>query len=281
MRNYLAITLFLLFTCSISLFAQKSNKLIVATYNLRYNNPQDGINAWPNRVNLVKGLIRFHDWDLFGTQEVLYNQIQDLEAMSEFGWIGVGRDDGKQAGEFAALFYRKSRIEVLQFGHFWFSTTPDQPTMGWDAKCCKRICTWAKCKDKQNGKLFYVFNAHFDHEGVVARLESAKLMHQKALEISKGLPLILMGDFNSLPDSDAVKVFNEAGYRDCYSHSKQSPYGPVGTFNSFNWNAELNRRIDYIFLGKSFNVEKYGVLTDSFERRYPSDHQPVQVVLSW
>lgn len=281
MKNILIITLSLLVSCSWSLIAQKSNKLIVATYNLRYNNPQDGINAWPNRVNLVKGLIRFHDWDIFGTQEVLYNQIQDLEALSEFGWVGAGRDDGKLAGEFAALFYRKSRVEIIQSGNFWFSPTPDQPTMGWDAKCCKRICTWAKCKDKQNGKLFYVFNAHFDHEGVVARLESAKLMHQKALEISKGLPVILMGDFNSLPESDAVKVLNEVGYRDSYSHSIEEPYGPVGTFNSFNWNAELNRRIDYIFLGKSFKVEKYGVLTDSYEKRYPSDHQPVQVVLSW
>ena len=261
--------------------AQKSNKLIVATYNLRYNNPQDGINAWPNRVNLVKGLIQFHDWDIFGTQEVLYNQIQDLEALSEYGWIGVGRDDGKLAGEFAALFYKKSRIEVIQSGNFWLSTTPGEPTMGWDAKCCKRICTWAKCKDKQNGKLFYVFNAHFDHEGVVARLESAKLMHQKATEISKGLPVIIMGDFNSLPESDAIKILNDVGYRDSFTHSKQAPYGPVGTFNSFNWNAELNRRIDYIFLGKYFNIEKYGVLTDSFEKRYPSDHQPVQVVLSW
>jgi len=261
--------------------AQKSNKLIVATYNLRYNNPQDGINAWPNRVNLVKGLIQFHDWDIFGTQEVLYNQIQDLEALSEYGWIGVGRDDGKLAGEFSALFYKKSRVEVIQSGNFWLSTTPGEPTMGWDAKCCKRICTWAKCKDKQNGKLFYVFNAHFDHEGVVARLESAKLMHQKTTEISKGLPVIIMGDFNSLPESDAVKILNDVGYRDSFTHSKQAPYGPVGTFNSFNWNAELNRRIDYIFLGKYFNIEKYGVLTDSFEKRYPSDHQPVQVVLSW
>jgi endonuclease/exonuclease/phosphatase family metal-dependent hydrolase len=106
-------------------------------------------------------------------------------------------------------------------------------------------------------------------------------MHQKATEISKGLPVIIMGDFNSLPESDAVKILNDAGYRDSFTHSKQAPYGPVGTFNSFNWNAELNRRIDYIFLGKYFNIEKYGVLTDSFEKRYPSDHQPVQVVLSW
>ena len=281
MYNICFIALFLFLGFQEIVVAQKADKLIVATYNLRYNNPQDGINAWPNRVNLVKGLIQFHDWDIYGTQEVLYNQIQDLEALAEYGWIGVGRDDGKLAGEFAALFYKKSRVEVVQSGNFWLSTTPGEPTMGWDAKCCKRICTWAKCKDKQNGKLFYVFNAHFDHEGVVARLESAKLMHQKATEISKGLPVIIMGDFNSLPESDAVKILNDVGYRDSFTHSKQAPYGPVGTFNSFNWNAELNRRIDYIFLGKYFNIEKYGVLTDSFEKRYPSDHQPVQVVLSW
>lgn len=281
MKKSLFISLFVLTSYPLTMIGQKPDQLIVATYNLRYNNPQDGINAWPNRVNLVRGLIRFHEWDIFGTQEVLYNQIQDLEALSEFGWIGVGRDDGMKAGEFAALFYRKQRIEVIQSGNFWLSVTPEIPSMGWDAKCCKRICTWAKCKDKQNGKIFYVFNAHFDHEGVTARLESAKLLHQKATEISNGLPVIIMGDFNSLPESDAVKILNEAGYRDSFTHTKQAPYGPVGTFNSFNWNAELNRRIDYIFLGKKWTVEKYGVLTDSFEKRYPSDHQPVQVVLSW
>ena len=114
-----SIALFLFISAQVMMVAQKSNKLIVATYNLRYNNPQDGINAWPNRVNLVKGLIQFHDWDVFGTQEVLYNQIQDLDALSEYGWIGVGRDDGKLAGEFSALFYKKSRIEVVQSGNFW------------------------------------------------------------------------------------------------------------------------------------------------------------------
>jgi endonuclease/exonuclease/phosphatase family metal-dependent hydrolase len=265
----------------VALSSQESAKLVVATYNLRYHNPKDGINAWPNRVPLVIGLIRFHEWDLFGTQEVLYDQIQDLASMSEFAYVGVGRDDGKLAGEFAALYYRKSRIEILESGSFWFSPTPEQPTMGWDARCCKRICTWAACRDKQNNRIFYVFNAHFDHEGVVARLESARLMHQKVVEISKGQPVILMGDFNSLPESDAVKVLTDAGYRDSYRHTREIPYGPAGTFNGFNWNAALDQRIDYIFLGASFSVLKYGVLTDSFERRYPSDHLPVQVELSW
>jgi endonuclease/exonuclease/phosphatase family metal-dependent hydrolase len=281
MKNVFVISWFMVTGCPLLLIGQKSQPLSVATYNLRYDNPGDGINAWPHRVNQVKGLIRFHDWDIFGTQEVLYNQIQDLETLSEFGWIGVGRDDGKKAGEFAALFYRKQRIEVIRSGTFWLSITPEMPSMGWDAKCCKRICTWAKCKDKQNGKFFYVFNAHFDHEGVIARWESAKLLHQKAAEISRGLPVILMGDFNSLPESDAIKLLNDAGYKDAFSHANQAPYGPIGTFNGFQWNATMDRRIDYIFLGGKWSIEKYGVLTDSFEKRYPSDHLPVQVVLSW
>jgi len=261
--------------------AQDANHFTVGTFNIRFNNPADGVNAWTHRKDLVKGLIRFHHWDLFGVQEALLDQIQDLEALGEYGRVGSGRDDGVEAGEFAALFYRKSRWELLDSGTFWLSPTPEIPTMGWDARCCKRICTWARFRDRTIGRQLVVFNAHFDHQGVTARLESARLMDQKARELAGDLPVILMGDFNDIPESPAIEILLKAGYRDSRAHSAQAPYGPEGTFNGFNWEAALDRRIDYIFLGSSLAVEKYGVLSDSYGRRYPSDHLPVQVLLHW
>ncbi len=159
--------------------AQKKEPITVASYNLRYNNPGDGVNAWPNRKEMVKALVRYHDFDLFGVQEALRGQLIDLAEMNEFAFLGKGRDDGKEAGEHSAIFYKKDRFDVLNSGDFWLSQTPDKPGKGWDATCCNRICSWAKFKDKTTKKTFYFFSVHFDHQGVEARRESGKLMVRK------------------------------------------------------------------------------------------------------
>jgi endonuclease/exonuclease/phosphatase family metal-dependent hydrolase len=259
-----------------SLFAQKNASLCVASYNLRYNTPKDGINAWPNRKEMVKGLIRYHGFDIFGTQEVLRDQLNDLADMQEFAFLGKGRDDGKAAGEHSAIFYKKDRFNVLQSGDFWLSETPDKPSLGWDATCCNRICSWAKFKDQQTGKTFYFFNAHFDHEGVEARRQSGKLMVQKIKEIAKDAPVLFAGDLNSTPDTEQVQTITTL-LQDAYHVSATPPYGPVGTFNGFKLEAPLENRIDYVFVSKGVQVLKYGVLTDHQQQRYPSDHQPVVV----
>lgn len=251
----------------------------VATYNLRLNTEDDGINQWPHRRDAVRALIRYHEFDLLGTQEGLPDQIDDLAEMREFAHVGVGRDDGRREGEHSAIFYRSARFELLAHGDFWLSETPDKPSVGWDGHCCNRLASWAKLRDRRTGKAFAVFSAHFDHEGVVARRESARLILRKAHEIAGRLPIICLGDFNSTPESDAAQVMS-AELRDARAISKAPPYGPVGTFNGFKLDSPLADRIDYIFVSDRFEVHKYATLTDSTRARFPSDHLPVVARIS-
>jgi endonuclease/exonuclease/phosphatase family metal-dependent hydrolase len=257
-------------------FAQDGKTLNVATYNLRMNNPGDGVNAWPNRKEQVKALIRFHEFDLFGTQEGFIGQLNDLCEMSEYAFVGAGRDDGKQGGEHSAIFYRKDRFKLLRNGDFWLSETPEKPGKGWDATCCNRICSWAKFRDQETKKDFYFFSVHFDHQGVKARVESGKLMVKKIAGIAGAAPVICVGDFNSTPETEQIKTMKSL-LQDSYEVSAMAPYGPVGTFNSFDYNAPMKNRIDYIFVSDQINVLKYGVLTDSYDQKFPSDHQPVVI----
>lgn len=254
--------------------AQTATPMVVATYNLRYNNKGDGVNAWPNRKDQVKALIQFHEFDLFGTQEVLRDQLNDVDELTEFSFLGAGRDDGKEAGEHSAIFYKKNRFKVLDSGNFWLSETPDKPGKGWDATCCNRICSWAKFSDLMTKKEFFFFNVHFDHQGVEARRQSGKLMAVKIKEIAKNAPVILTGDFNSTPETEQIQTIQTL-LSDAHAVTKTPPYGPEGTFNAFKFDAPMDKRIDYIFVSKQFDVLKYGVLTDAKDQRYPSDHQPV------
>lgn len=246
----------------------------VATYNLRYNNPGDGPDAWPNRKDTVKALIRYHEFDILGTQEGLADQIADLGQMEEFDHVGVGRDDGKDAGEHSAIFYRKSRFALLGKGDFWLSETPDRPSFGWDAKCCHRLVSWARLRDRSSARTFYVFSLHFDHEGEVARRNSADLVLRKIAEIARGEPVICVGDFNSTPDTVQIRKMSTA-MGDAARVSRMPPYGPQGTYNGFHIDKAPAERIDYIFVDRHIDVLKYAVLSDSVAGRYPSDHDPV------
>lgn len=155
----------------------------VATFNLRMDTPKDGVNAWSNRKEMVKGLIRFHDFDIFGTQEGFKHQLDNILELGNYAYIGVGRDDGKEAGEHSAIFYKTDRFKVLDKGNFWFSETPDIPGKGWDAICCNRICSWGKFRDKVSGKTFFFFNSHYDHQGKVARRESSHLLLKRSVKL--------------------------------------------------------------------------------------------------
>ncbi|CCH53633.1 Endonuclease/exonuclease/phosphatase [Fibrisoma limi BUZ 3] len=268
------LSLLLIVFMTLDAFAQKTTPIRVASYNIRFNNPKDGINAWPNRKEMVKSLVRYHGFDLFGVQEALRGQLNDLAEMNEFAFLGKGRDDGKEAGEHSAIFYKKDRFNVLDSGDFWLSETPDKPGKGWDATCCNRICSWAKFRDRTTKKDFYFFSVHFDHQGVEARRQSGKLMVQKIKEIAKNEPVICVGDLNSTPDTEQVQTIQTL-LNDSYRVTAMPPYGPVGTFNGFKFEAPMKDRIDYIFVSKNIDVLKYAVLTDANEQRYPSDHQPV------
>jgi endonuclease/exonuclease/phosphatase family metal-dependent hydrolase len=270
MKNLL-IAFFLLI--SVSVFSQQIN---VITFNIRYNTPNDGVNAWPNRVEMVTGLLKFHEADLFGLQEALYGQIEDVQKnMPGFEWFGVGRDDGDKGGEFSPIFYNKTKFILIEKGTFWLSETPEKPSKGWDA-ALNRVVTWGKFKSKVTGKLFYYYNTHFDHKGVEARKKSAELITQKIKDMTGGAayPVILTGDFNLTPETDGIANIRKY-LRDSREITVAPPYGPTGTFNSFDWNAPMKDRIDYVFVNEMVDVLKYAVLTDSKDMRWPSDHLPV------
>lgn len=271
--RHLVLPLLLLLT-SLTPLVSAQVELNVATYNLRLDTPKDGRNTWSARRDAVRALVRYHGFDLWGTQEALANQLADLEALDEYAHVGAGRDDGKQAGEHAAIFYRHARFALEDHGDFWLSETPEHPSKGWDARCCKRIASWARLRDKASGQVFVALNAHFDHEGVIARRESARLLLARGRALAGPLPLIVMGDFNSTPDSDAVATLG-AALRDARAISLQPPYGPEATFNAFDPSSPAQERIDYIFLSPQWQVLRYAVLTDSLDARYPSDHFPV------
>ena len=252
----------------------------VATYNIRYDASGDTGNRWKDRSPHLAQLIKFHGFDLFGTQEGLKHQLDDLLAMLPgYEYIGVGRDDGKERGEHSAIFFRSDRFEAVKKGDFWLAENTTEPNKGWDA-ALPRICTWGLFKDKQSGFEFFLFNAHFDHVGVEARKESAKLIVEKAHELGAGTPMIIMGDFNVDQDNESYRVLNEGGeVTDAYELAALK-YAPSPTFNGFNVGRKGDRRIDHIFLSDPFHVLRYGILTDSYEGKTPSDHFPVVATVS-
>ena len=289
-------------------FCLQAETMVVATFNIRNANGGDSINGngWGQRCPYIAQLVQFHGFEIFGTQEGKYHQLQDLKAaMPGYDYIGVGRDDGKQAGEFSAIFYKTDRFEVLEHGDFWLSPETDHPNKGWDA-ALPRICTWGKFKEKNSGFEFIYFNLHMDHIGVQARSESAKLILQKVKEQPSHIPVILSGDFNVDQTNESYALLNNSGVmRDAYEMADLR-YAPNGTFNGFHPDRMTTSRIDHIFLSDDFQILKYGILTDTYrtpvkesaekekngnfpkevsmqkyEARMPSDHFPVMIVVEF
>lgn len=265
----IALLAFLVFQAN----AQKNQAINVITYNIRYATEKDGLNAWSKRKENVKALVKFYDADILCTQEAVAEQYDFLLENSDFEAVGAGRDDGKRKGEFSPIYYNKNRFTKKDGGVFWLSQTPDVPSKGWDAQF-NRVCTWVRLYDKLNKKEFLVFNTHYDHVGVQARIESAKLIKQKIQEIAPKLPVVYTGDLNVTPETEAISTI-KSFLSDSREISKEAPYGPEGTFNGFDFNSPLKNRIDYIFVNKGFKVRKYAVLSDSKDQRYYSDHLPV------
>lgn len=250
------------------------------SFNIRLNVSSDGINAWPNRVTKVSSQILFHEADIVGLQEVLHNQLVDLEReLPEYGYVGVGREDGHTKGEYSAIFYKKSRLKPLASSTVWLSTTPDiAGSKGWDANL-PRVVTWVRFKDLQTKKEFYVFNTHFDHQGEVARRESAKYILKLVDSIGGSTPTVITGDFNSEPHQEPIQILldknNPKRFINSIEVSESAHYGPTGTFN--NWkNKEVNDNpIDYIFIRNKVKVLQHATLSQSWGGLFSSDHFPV------
>ncbi|MDB9152161.1 endonuclease/exonuclease/phosphatase family protein [Parabacteroides distasonis] len=259
--------------------AEDKEVLKIATFNLRMDTPSDGENAWLHRKDMVNDLIRFYGFDLFGTQEGFTHQLNDILRLSDYRFIGVGRDDGKDAGEHCAIFYRSDRFKVLDQGDFWLSEHPEKPGRGWDGTCCNRICTWGKFEDLKNHKQFYFFNVHYEYEGDVARRESSNLMISRITSIAGNQPVFLTGDFNAFPTEEPIRILNDSGFlNDSYKITKEAPFGPVCTYHGYDSTVKTEERLDYIWVTDSIQIDKYGVLTNTLYGHTPSDHFPVMVV---
>ena len=258
----------------------RAQEMRIATYNLRYDNKGDSLkgNGWSQRAPIVTSLIRFHDFDIFGTQEGLKNQLDDIStALPQYVRYGIGRDDGKDKGEHSEIFYKKDKFKMLDKGDFWLSQTPDTPSLGWDATCCNRICSWVYLQDKKSGSKFYFFNVHYDHQGIIARKESSKLILKKIKEIAGKFPVILSGDMNGSQNTEWYQTIATSGIlKDTYDEVKY-PYANNASFNAFGAAKESTDIIDHIFTTDQFLVKKWGLLTDTYFGKFPSDHFPVMV----
>ena len=249
----------------------------IISYNIRYDNRWDKENLWSLRKNRLSQLLMDYDPSIFGIQEGLLNQVEWIDStLRNYNYIGVGRDDGKGKGEFCAIYFDTTRYEVMESSTFWLSDTPNKVSVGWDAEL-ERICTYGLFKKKMSGKMVWVFNAHFDHVGGIARKKSSELILKTIKEVNtQSLPVVLMGDFNSNPDSDPIKIFKN-NLEDALEISSTRLKGPTGTFNGFDKGHPLNNRIDYIFV-KGMKVISYRHIDDRLSNnRHISDHLPVMI----
>lgn len=257
-----------------------ATSLSVMTFNMRYDNPEDGQNNWRFRRERIAGVIKAQEVDVLGTQELLSNQFDDLSGLlTGYQGVGVGRLDGAESGEYCAVFFRKDRFTLLDSGTFWLSETPEVVgSLGWDG-ACERIATWVVLRDRDGRELFFI-DTHLDHVGQVARDEGVSLLMKRIETLRGGRPVILTGDFNSEPGSSVVAHVQKDGVlRDAKAIAQQRS-GTDWSFSDFGQIPEAERPLlDYIFVSGDIEAVRYEVLPDTFDGGYVSDHAPVMAVV--
>lgn len=285
MKNTIYVLLALIASTLFCACGEKEIKVNVMSFNIRMDNPEDSLNNWKYRKDVAAQIIKDQNIDIVGTQEVLYNQLQDLlERLPDYNYVGVGREDGKQKGEYAALFYKKERFEEEDSGTFWLSETPDVAgSKGWDG-ACERVASWAVLKDKETGKKIFAINTHLDHVGETARQKGVTLLIDRAKELSNGLPVIITGDFNAERESSVIKHAldpnNSMQLFDSYAIASTTD-NAKWTFHDFGKLPEEERPyIDYIFVNKSVIVDEYKVMDEKLNDIYLSDHCPIVAKLT-
>lgn len=266
----------------------------VMTFNIRYGTANDGENSWPNRSHMVIGVVSAFAPDVLGIQEALRFQIEELlVGLGNYGEIGVGRDDGKEAGEYAAILYRSQRFDVHESGTFWFSDTPGVPGSASWGNNITRICTWAHFIDRTTGRGFYVYNVHLDHESQPSRERSAELLASRISSRSTSDPVIVTGDFNAGEDNPVLRYLTGKLER-AFAGTTTPPASPqlrdtyraihpdssaVGTFNSFG-GVTTGDKIDAVLVSDEWQVSDAAIIRTAVSGRYPSDHFPVVAVVS-
>ena len=253
--------------------------LRVMTYNIRLDLESDGVNRWSNRRDQFIGQIAFVHPDILGLQEVVAGQKADLErGLPGYEFVGVGRDDGKNAGEFSNLAVDRKAYRIASTGNFWLSETPGRPSKGWDASYI-RIATWAHLISRKDGRRILALNTHMDNDGKVARREGARLIRDFLIAHRRpGERIIVTGDFNSTPDSPPYKLMTEPplSLKDSKLAAANPPLGPDSSWNDFKLVPDDPQRIDFVFADPAMKVKRYSVLAWHFDGpRTASDHYPV------
>jgi endonuclease/exonuclease/phosphatase family metal-dependent hydrolase len=250
--------------------------LNLMSYNIRYDITTSNASPWTERHTAISSQIKRFDVDIVGMQEVLHHQREQLLSdLPGFASVGVGRDDGIDAGEFSPIFYKVNRFQLLISSSFWLSPTPEIPSKGWDA-ALNRICTYAQFLDIQSKDTFWVFNTHFDHVGETARMKSTELILQQIHEVTKGTnqAVIFCGDLN-LNDDHPTITFIQSQLKDALLFAKQVKTKMNRTFNNFDLTIPASKRIDYIFTNEKVSVQSFETIVESFGVSYPSDHFPI------
>ena len=262
------------------LFFFNTEELKVISYNIRYNNPNDGINIWENRRSTIAQFLINENPDFAGLQEVKYSQLTFLtESLLNYSFIGVGRDDGKTKGEYSPIFFNTKKYKVLHNKTFWLSSSPEKVSVGWDASM-ERICTYGLFENLKSKEKIWVFNTHLDHLGVKARKNSTDLILKMINEIkTTSVPIILTGDFNLEDNNSSIKKIQSQLTDVLLKINKSNNY--YETYNGFNNIVESKKRIDYIFI-KNLQVKnaKHVHLKTCFEG-WASDHHPVLSILEF
>jgi endonuclease/exonuclease/phosphatase family metal-dependent hydrolase len=255
----------------------------IMTYNIRYDNPDDGVHAWSNRKDTLLSFLRSQTLDILCIQEGLHGQVMFLKTgQPNCSFRGVGRDDGIEKGEYSAIFFDTTKFSCTKSGTFWLAPHPDTPGKGWDA-ALPRIVTWVRLCETVSGKELFVFNTHFDHVGVEARVNSARIIKGRVQEIAGTYPVIVTGDFNSTEQDDPYRTIvarseGLPGLVDAARRSESSPEGPSTTFTGFELKEpEPNNRIDFIFVSDSVHVAAHRTILARSRYGYLSDHLPVIV----
>lgn len=258
------------------------SSLRVMSYNIRYDSPSDAEkgNGWEQRRDKIVRLVKHYDPDLLGVQEAMKHQLDYLLGQLEgYDYIGVGRDDGGEKGEYSAILFKKAKVKVVKSNTFWLSETPEKPSKAWDA-ALPRIATWAEFETANDQQRFYYLNTHFDHVGTEARANSAKLILRQIEKLAGKAPVVVSGDFNVTPEAEPYEILT-SGLKDGRLVTTSAAYGPKGTFSGFELMADKDfPRIDYIFV-KNMEVQAYETISDFFNNKFPSDHLPVMAEVSF
>lgn len=276
--------------------AQAGLPIKVMSFNLRYDagagEATDRENAWisksgEHRRDLAMYTIADYDPDLLCVQEALTNQAEDIRAkFPEYAFYGVGRDDGKQEGEYSGIFYRKERFDCRKQGEFWLNEKSDQAGSRFPETCCARIATWVVLRDRHDGNEFVLLNTHWDHQVQAARVFSAKLIRKRLAELAEGKPVIVTGDLNAQPDNLAFQMLIEPSNAsdvqliDSYRKAHSQVADEEATYHGFRGSVR-GARIDYVLHSSEFRTKVAGIERWHLGQRYPSDHYPVTATLEF